>query len=45
MVVPRAPARAGIDPYGKLIDRKRDDNVVGVGSGAKAAPRPGPSFS
>jgi len=28
--VPRVPARAGIDPYRKLIDRKGDDNVVGV---------------
>ena len=27
VVVPRAPERAGIDPYHKLIDRKVDDNV------------------
>jgi hypothetical protein len=26
----REPARAGIDPYRKLIDRQRDDNVVDV---------------
>ncbi len=44
ITVPRRPARAGIDPYGKLIDRKRDDNVVDAGSGATAAPRTGPSF-
>jgi hypothetical protein len=24
------PARAGIDRYRKLIDRQRDDNVIGV---------------
>lgn len=30
ITVPREPARAGIDPYRKLIDRQRDDNVVGV---------------
>jgi ABC-2 type transport system permease protein len=34
VTVPRpeggAPARAGIDPYRKLIDRQRDDNVVAV---------------
>jgi hypothetical protein len=28
--VPSAPARAGIDPYHKLIDRNSDDNVVAV---------------
>jgi hypothetical protein len=28
--VPRAPARAGIDPHRKLIDRDREDNVVKV---------------
>jgi ABC-2 type transport system permease protein len=39
VTVPREPARAGVDPYGKLIDRKRDDNVVDVGSGAAAASR------
>jgi hypothetical protein len=26
------PARAGIDPYRKLIDRQREDNVIGVPS-------------
>ena len=30
VVVDRAPARAGIDPYAKLIDRDRRDNVVTV---------------
>jgi hypothetical protein len=28
--VPREPARAGIDPYRKLIDRQRNDNMVRV---------------
>lgn len=32
VTVPREPARAGIDPYRKLIDRERGDNVVGVSS-------------
>jgi ABC-2 type transport system permease protein len=27
ITVPREPARAGIDPYRKLIDRERNDNV------------------
>ena len=35
ITVPREPARAGIDPDGKMIDRQRDDNVVEV----KASPR------
>jgi hypothetical protein len=30
VTVDRAPARAGIDPYNKLIDRKSDDNLVDV---------------
>jgi ABC-type transport system involved in multi-copper enzyme maturation permease subunit len=30
VTVDRPPARAGIDPYNKLIDRKSDDNVVDV---------------
>jgi hypothetical protein len=30
ITVPREPVRAGIDPYGKLVDRQRRDNVVGV---------------
>jgi len=30
LIVPKEPARAGIDPYDKLIDRDRDDNVVEV---------------
>ena len=28
VTVPRAPARAGIDPYRMLLDRERDDNVI-----------------
>jgi hypothetical protein len=39
VTVPREPARAGVDPYSKLIDRKRDDNLIDVGPGAAAAPR------
>jgi hypothetical protein len=30
ITVSREPARAGIDPYRRLIDRQRDDNVIGV---------------
>jgi hypothetical protein len=30
VIVPRRPARAGVDPDRKLIERQRDDNVVGV---------------
>ncbi len=30
MVVDRRPARAGIDPFNKLIDRKPDDNSIKV---------------
>jgi ABC-2 type transport system permease protein len=30
MTVPRQPARAGIDPYRKLIEKKRDDNLSAV---------------
>lgn len=30
VTVPREPARAGIDPYRKMIERQGDDNVVGV---------------
>jgi aminopeptidase N len=31
ITVPRLPALAGVDPYGRLIERYRDDNVVAVG--------------
>jgi ABC-type transport system involved in multi-copper enzyme maturation permease subunit len=31
VTVPRAPARAGVDPYHGLIERERDDNVAAVG--------------
>jgi hypothetical protein len=42
--VPREPARAGIDPYRKLFDRARDDNVVAVEVAAPAnSARPGRS--
>lgn len=34
------PARAGIDPWGKLIDRQRDDNVVEVEAGRTISFRP-----
>jgi hypothetical protein len=30
MTVPSEPWRAGIDPYNKLFDRQRDDNVVAI---------------
>jgi hypothetical protein len=33
IVVPQEPSRAGIDPYRKLIERDRDDNVIGVKAG------------
>ncbi len=32
-IVPQQPSRAGIDPYGKLIERERGDNVVEVEMG------------
>jgi aminopeptidase N len=32
ITVPRKPARAGIDPYRKLIERDHGDNVVAIGS-------------
>jgi ABC-2 type transport system permease protein len=32
VVVSRRPARAGVDPHHKLIERERDDNVAAVGS-------------
>lgn len=34
ITVPAAPARAGLDPYGKLIERGRGDNVVEVAPAA-----------
>ena len=39
--VPSMPKRAGIDPYGKLLDRKNDDNVLTIAPpvlGATSAP-------
>jgi ABC-2 type transport system permease protein len=30
VTVPRAPSRAGVDPFHKLIDRQREDNVAEV---------------
>jgi aminopeptidase N len=41
VVVPRAPARAGIDPHHKLIQREVTDNVVEVEAATPAAPAPG----
>ncbi|MDF2776202.1 MAG: Peptidase rane alanine aminopeptidase, partial [Geminicoccaceae bacterium] len=32
LTVPRQPARAGIDPYRKFIERERDDNVGTIGT-------------
>jgi hypothetical protein len=32
VVVPRRPARAGVDPHRRFIERLRDDNVAAVGS-------------
>jgi hypothetical protein len=32
ITVPRMPVRAGIDPYGMLIDRRGHDNVIVVQS-------------
>jgi ABC-2 type transport system permease protein len=32
VIVPREPSRAGVDPYRKLIERERGNNVVGVES-------------
>ena len=34
VIVPRRPARAGVDPYHTLIERERDDNVTAVGDDA-----------
>jgi hypothetical protein len=33
IIVRSKPARAGIDPYNKLIDRRPKDNTVAVDSG------------
>ena len=33
IIVPQEPSRAGLDPYGKLIERERGDNVVEVETG------------
>jgi ABC-2 type transport system permease protein len=35
LTVAREPARAGVDPYRKLIDRDRSDNVVAVETGVR----------
>ena len=32
ITVPRRPARAGIDPHRRLIERERDDNVAEIGT-------------
>ena len=36
VVVPRRPARAGVDPHAKLIQREAGDNVVDVEAGTAA---------
>jgi ABC-2 type transport system permease protein len=33
IIVPQEPSRAGVDPYRKLIERERGDNVVEVERG------------
>jgi hypothetical protein len=33
IIVPQEPSRAGVDPYRKLIERERGDNVVDVKTG------------
>ena len=38
IIVPRQPVRAGVDPYRKLIERERGDNVVAVESGGGDRP-------
>ncbi len=35
VTVPRAPARAGIDPFRRLIERERDDNLAEVGASVR----------
>jgi hypothetical protein len=30
ILVDRLPAKAGIDPWNKLVDRKPDDNVINL---------------
>jgi len=37
ITVPTEPARAGIDPYNRLIDRERSDNTVKI-AGPRSAP-------
>ncbi|HYI08154.1 MAG TPA: M1 family aminopeptidase [Thermoanaerobaculia bacterium] len=34
IIVPQKPSRAGLDPYRKLIERERGDNLVDVETGA-----------
>ena len=41
VTVNKPPVRAGVDPFDKLIDRRREDNLRKVGAGGKA----GPAFS
>ncbi|GLC24972.1 ABC transporter permease/M1 family aminopeptidase [Roseisolibacter agri] len=40
VTVPRAPARAGIDPYRRLIERERDDNLAEVDATSDGSRRP-----
>jgi hypothetical protein len=35
ITVPRQPARAGIDPHRKFIERDRDDNVKEIGTSVR----------
>ena len=39
LVVDEVPARAGIDPYLKLVDRSPDENMVDVSTPAEDAAR------
>ena len=42
ITVPRKPARAGIDPHRKLIDRQGQDNVIEVNVDGADSVGPGP---
>jgi hypothetical protein len=41
LTVNKPPVLAGVDPFNKMIDRRREDNLRRVGAGGKA----GPAFS
>jgi hypothetical protein len=38
VTVPRQPARAGVDPYGKLIQRNATDNRVDLNTAQGSVP-------